>query len=834
MSKIVEEIFSYRKEYRGLSSKEAGERILIYGRNERFKKKNKNFWKRLFDIATEPMIFLILATALVYFFVGEIVESFIFFAAIIPIVLMEFFQQTRTDKTIEALDKMMLEMCRVYRDGKLITLDITELVPGDLVYLAAGDRVPADGYLLTTNGMMVDTSILTGESVATEKQQLPDKIEDLIEEKHKVFQGMMVVQGDGEMLIESTGLHTVYGRLGDLLQSIEKQKTPLQKKIVRLIKVVATVALSTAFFVGIALVIKFGFKEGLLGALAVAMSLIPEEIPVVFSVFLIMGVWRMAKNKAMIREMAMVETLGSATVICTDKTGTLTEGKMSLKKIYYQDQFFERDYILYHQKLFQGFIETALLSFEKVAVDPIDLEIQNLAQQQKINLEKFFASQKLLQKEPFSSNTKTVNHIWKNKKGECWQYSAGAPEKIISFCKLTDEEKKRYLEAYEQMASEGLRVIGLAQKKCFADDKISLKEMNFVGLIALSDPPRQGVKEAIEVCQKAGIKIFMITGDNQLTAHNIAENIGLKHNDYILSGEEIEKMSPQALQEAVRKFNIFCRVKPEYKYALVEALQKNGEIVAMTGDGVNDAPALKKADIGIAMGERGTEVARAAAGIVLLDDNFVSIVKAVYEGRRIYDNLRHAFAFLIAFHLPIVGLALIPVLLGNPLVFFPIHIIFLEFVCDPASVLGFEKERARRNIMNEPPRPVNEPLINPVLWKNIIIKGLSILAISLLFYYYFSKTYNNVDLGRTMAFGSLVISQAFLILFLREWEQIKSNQLLTSISLLTIVTILIIIVVPITNKLFHFTSLNIEHYILLLIVPFVGMYLSSLLLKRKK
>ena len=826
---IIKGIWEDRNKYQGLSFDEAKENLKKFGRNERPKKKKKTNIKRLWGIVTEPMIFLIFATAAVYFFVGEIVETFIFLAAIIPIVLMEFFQEKKTDETIEALDEMMVEKCKVYRDGKLVTLEVAEIVPGDLVYLTAGDKVVADGYLLKSPGLMVDVSLLTGESLAVTKDQVPEKMEKINEEKHKMFQGTLVVQGDGELLVESTGAYTAYGKLGNLLQSIEKQRTPLQKKIGKLIKVIATIAFSSSLLVGIALVLKFGFKEGLLGALAMAMSLIPEEFPVVFSVFLIMGVWRMAKNKALIREMAMVETLGSATVICTDKTGTLTEGRMSLKKIYYQGEILTLEQMASRTGDFDLLLKSSILALEEVAIDPIEIEMQKIAKKHGIDLEKFFSNHHLITEESFSSETKVVHHLWQDKSNGCFQYSAGAPENIISFCVLNTDERKKAIKAYEQLAAEGYRVIGVARKKSSIKDKIIFSDMELIGLIAMSDPPRAGVKEAIEVCQNAGIKIFMITGDNKLTAHNIAESIGLRHNNQIISGKELEKMSPEALEEAVKRFNIFCRVKPEHKFSIVEALQKNGEIVAMTGDGVNDAPALKKADIGISMGLKGTEVARVASGIVLMDDNFATIVKAVHEGRRIYQNLRQAFVFLMTFHLPIVGLAIIPVLFGSPLVFFPIHIIFLEFICDPASVLGFEREKALRTIMNEPPRPANEPLINPKLWANVIIKGLSILTVSLLFFYYFSRNAGDLDLGRTMAFGSLVISQAMLILFLREWEQIKSNKLLTGISLTTIVVILLIIATPFTNNLFHFRSLSLTQYSLLLVGPFLAMFMTKFL-----
>ena len=821
-NEIISAVFPSKDNYKGLSVEQAKERLKIYGRNERPKKKNKTAFKRAWDIFTEPMMFLILATAGVYFFVGDTTETIIFLLAIIPIGLMEFFQEKRTDDTIEALDKMMVESCKVYRGGKLLTLEVGEIVPGDLIYLTAGDKVMADGYLLRSKGLMVDMSLLTGESLAVVKEQFPDKYENFSEEKNKVFQGTLVVQGEAELLVEATGSFTAYGRLGILLQSIEKQKTPLQKKINRLIRLVAMVAITTAVMVGVVLVFKYGLKDGILGALTMAMSLVPEEFPVVFSVFLIMGVWRMAKNKAMIREMAMVETLGSATVICTDKTGTLTEGRMSLKKMYYQGEILTTEELKKNPGSFNQLIETSILALEQVAIDPIEIEMQKIAEIHGIDLEKFFATRQLITEEPFSSETKTVHHLWKEKNDGCAQYSAGAPENIIAFSAMNEEDRKKAMLAYENLAGEGYRVIGVAKRDCAEKDKVCFQGMEFIGLLAMSDPPRAGVAQAIQTCQHAGVKIYMITGDNKLTAHNIAESIGLKHNDEIISGVELEKMSPEALKEAVKRYNIFCRVKPEHKFSIVEALQSHGEIVAMTGDGVNDAPALKKADIGIAMGQKGTEVARAAAGIVLLDDNFTTIVKAVHEGRRIYQNLRQAFAFLLSFHLPIVGLALLPVLFGSPLVFLPIHVIFLELICDPASVLGFEKEKAHHNIMNEPPRPSDEPLINPKLWKQVLIKGLAILAVSFGLFYYYGIFLNNLDLGRTMAFGSLVISQSLLILFTREWEQIKSNSLLTGISLMTILVLFAIIMIPTTNALFHFRPLNVVQYLLILIVPAVS------------
>lgn len=817
------EIVKARDKYLGLTTGEADKQAKIFGFNTRPAVKHKTWVKRLWGIITEPMMLLLSATAAVYFFIGDKVETVILLFSIIPIGLMEFFQEQRTDEAIKVLDKMMVQFVEVYRDGKLEKMEIKYLVPGDLVYLTAGDKIPADGLLLKSPGLRIDEAILTGESMSVIKSVVGDDLKN-IKEENKMWQGTLLVQGEGYMLVTETGGNTAYGKLGNLLEKIVQTKTPLQQKIHRLVRMVAIVAIFVAVFVGLILTWRQGWQQGILGGLTMAMSLIPEEFPVVFSVFLIMGVWRMTKQNALIREMAMVETLGSATVICTDKTGTLTEGKMALVKVFYKNKIIEIKKENHPEEL-QPLFQSSLLALEQVAIDPMEIEVQDFSRKIKIPVDDFYRQHVLLSESPFESSTKLVHHLWKNDKGVCCQYTAGAPESVLQNSNLTETEIKRINAVYEQLAGEGLRVIAIAQRKCEADDKISIGGWEFVGIIAMSDPPRLGVKEAVDTCQKAGIRVIMITGDNKLTAHNIAESIGLKHNENIITGADLENLSPNAWQEMVKRHDIFTRVKPEQKFQIVEALQVAGSIVAMTGDGVNDAPALKKSNIGIAMGQKGTEVARAAAGIVLMDDNFTTIVNAVKEGRRIYDNLRQAFVFLFSFHLPILGLAILPLFFGQPLVFFPIHIIFLELICDPAAVIGFEKERARRGLMAEPPRPVNESLINPLLWKNVFLQGLGILAVSFGFYYYFAIVLGDIELGRTLAFGSLVASQTFLILLTREWEQVKTNLLLFGISGVTLLVLAVILFTPFLRKVFHLVEINIVQFGLMLLIPLLAMFI---------
>jgi Ca2+-transporting ATPase len=435
----------------------------------------------------------------------------------------------------------------------------------------------------------------------------------------------------------------------------------------------------------------------------------------------------------------------------------------------------------------------------------MEVEVQRFAKTLRLDAAVIYDEHILIQDSTFSTQTKMVHHLWQEKSGACFQYTAGAPEAVLAYCDLLKEEKDKTENILSKMAQQGWRVIAVAERPCAIGEKITTLDLQFVGLLAMSDPPRDGVKEALAACQTAGIRVIMITGDNKLTAHTIAEQIGLAHHEEIITGDYLKNLSPAALKEIVSRHEIFARIEPEQKYLIVEALQSAGEIVAMTGDGVNDAPALKKAHLGIAMGQRGTEAARAAAGMVLLDDNFATIVTAVKEGRRIFDNLRQAFIFLVSFHLPIVGLAIFPLFFGQPLIFFPIHVIFLEFIADPAAVLGFDREKARRGLMSEPPRPANEPLINRKHIKQILLRGVSILVISFGLYYWAAIYGSNIVLGRTLAFSSLVISQVLVILLTREWRQVKSNPLLLGISGLTLVALAAILLVPTLREVFYFT-----------------------------
>ncbi len=829
---IIQNILSLGIDYKGLSSQEYEIALNQYGLNSRPTQKKPGAIKRLLKIISEPMILLLFVAALAYLFLGDHLDTIILLISIIPILIMEFIQERRTDKAIEALDKIVVDFCRVFRDEKIQKTEIKYLVPGDLVYLNAGDKTPADGVLINSFGLLVDESMLTGESIVVSKNAT-ENVKKITDE-NKLFQGTLIAQGEGYLLVTDTGASTAYGKLGNLLEKIERLDTPLQKSIRKLVKGVAMVAIATSLIVGLLIALKTSWINGVLGATTLAIALIPEEFPIVFSVFLIMGVWRMTKQKALIREMAMVETLGSTTVICTDKTGTLTEGKMALEEIFYQNKSYSKKDFKNNQEILKSLMKTVLLALEQVAADPIEVEAQSFAESLGIDTAKYFKEHRLLEDQPFESKSKMLHHLFRDEQMISTQYSAGAPESVIAVCKLSEIEKNNIHKKYEELSGNGYRVIAVARKNLETKIEIEKYDLEFVALLAMSDPPRNNINAAINTCQKAGIRVIMITGDNHLTAHNIAESIGLKHNERIIQGHELENIADEKFSEIVRAHDIFTRVKPEQKFQIVEALQKQGEVVAMTGDGVNDAPALKKANIGIAMGEHGTEVARAAAGIVLLDDNFQTIVSAIAEGRRIYDNLRQAFVFLFSFHIPIVGMAILPLLLGEPLVFFPINVVFLELFCDPASVIGFERDQARQGLMNEKPRPTNEPLINPKLFKKIMIQGLSILAVSAGFYCYFAFYAQDIAMARTFTFASLTITQVTLLMVTREWEQIKQNFMLMTIWMLTTLSLTLIMSIPSLREIFHLVKLNSNQFLSLITISISAMIITGLVTKNKK
>ncbi len=811
--------------YRGLTSAQAAAQLKKFGPNARPKPKPKSSFKRVWDIVSEPMMLLLVATSVIYFFVGDLLQGMVIFASIIPITIIEFLQQKRTDAAVEALGKIRVEQCQVFRDGVPKTIQESQVVPGDLVYVTAGDKIPADSVAVFTPGVLVDESILTGESAPVEKPEYSGDAAALIgadslrSATGALFQGTMVTQGEARLFVVATGLATEYGKLGKLLDTIEINGTPLQERIEGLVKKLAVAAILTAILIGVVLSVRFNIIHGLLSALTVAIAIIPEEFPIVFSVFLIMGVMRMTRRKAVVRQMALVETLGSATIICTDKTGTLTQGTLQLVSAYAGGEVCDVKSKLKTPSC-TSLIFDALLAVEQVATDPIEVEVQRRAREVAILPEKIFGSYILRHDSSFDAKTKLVQHVWESPDGAVVQYVAGAPETVIARSRLNPSERAAAEKEYQAFARQGYRVIGIAKKTLDHDESkphehnFAQEDLSFSGLLAMVDPPREGVTAAVAEAYAAGIKLMMITGDNELTAMHLAKTIGLRVTKPAVHGNELEHVTVEKLREIVKDTTIFTRVRPEQKYLIVEALQKNGEVVAMTGDGVNDAPALKKADIGIAMGQRGTEVARAAAGMVLLDDNFATIMHAVEEGRRIYDNLRRAFVFLFSLHIPIIGMAVFPLFIGQDLFFVPLQIIFLELFGDPAAVIGFERDTLRVGAMQSPPRPVNEPLINPKLWGLVSVYGLSIFALTLGSHLVLGYVTGSFEYARTVAFVVLVFSQITLILFSRDWQLVKTNGVLLTIALLTLSLLTVFTFTPSINHIFSFVSVSAAHYAL--------------------
>ncbi len=804
--------------YRGLSSLDAEVRTKEYGKNIRPGRRRKNSFQLLWGIISEPMLLLLIATTVIYFFIGSHLETLIFALSIIPIIMIEYFQERRTDRTLEMLDNILIEKCRVFRDGILSKMSIQELVPGDVIYISAGDKVPADGVIIRSPGLMVDESVLTGESTPVVRTQYSDEKKT----EGKLFQGTMVVQGEAQMVVLATGGETQYGKLGNLLANIVEPPTPLQRKVHSLVRKLAVVAIIVALFIGIVIGREQGLLKGILGTLTIAMSIIPEEFPIVFSVFLMMGVWRLGKRNALVRKMAMVEILGSVTTICVDKTGTLTEGMMSIEKIYLEGKLIDIKSVDDFKPI-APFIEAAVLALERIAIDPMEIEMQRFAKAKKILSDNFYNGFTLMKDGAFDASTMLVNHIWQGADKLCYQYTAGAPESVTAICDLDEKSRYEIKAAYEKLAEDGYRVVAVAKTGSAIEcNEFITSKLKFAGLVAMSDPPRFGVKEALTICKNAGIRVMMITGDHVLTAKSVAARIGFSIVGPVVEGSELDTMTKEKLQEIVSGRNIFARIHPDQKYLIIEALQANGEVVAMTGDGVNDAPALRKATIGIAMGKKGTAFAREAAGIVLLDDNFSTIVRAIEEGRRIYDNIRGAFVFLFTFHLPVVGLAIIPLFLGQGLYFLPIHIIFLELFGDPVTVLGLERDPLSAGAMFEKPRSVYEPLISGQLWWRIGWQAAGILGVSLWFYGY-GFWHQNLVLGRTMSFMALVMSQLILVLINRDITQVKKNKLLMLLVVLTGTALSLVLFVPGVSALFHFVPLSLSNYLYIFVLSLVVM-----------
>lgn len=800
------------KEFKGLTNNEVVISREKNGSNIQQQRKKESLIKKILNIFKEPMFLLLIIAASVYFIVGEYADGITMLIFVLAVCTIEFIQEAKTDKALEELNKLSSLNVKVIRNGKKEIINSEEIVVGDIVILEEGDRVPADGKILYTQSLGINESSLTGESEIVYK----NKEEDLKNhfKLNMCYSGTDVVNGLGIIEVTSVGKNTEFGLIGQSLNNIKKEKTPLERQINKLV-FICTIVSITVFILTI--IINYinhpeltptkRIVDSLLAGITIAMATIPEEIPVILTVFLAMGSWSLTKKNTLTKNMKAIETLGTVNVLCTDKTGTITENKMIVEDIYTNSE---------------TFIKTLYQSCPQVAYDPMEIALKKYCQEnEKIN------TGSITKEYPFKAETKMMGQIWNNKE-LCVK---GAYENVLPLCNLDKENYKQVKSKINEYSKEGYRVLAIAKNDNLKNIPNSLTEakLTFEGLVALYDPPRKGVKESLEECYSAGIRVIMITGDNGETATSIAKKINLNNYDEVITGLELEAMSDDELFERVKTTNIFARVYPNHKMRIVNALQRNNLIVAMTGDGVNDAPALKKANIGIAMGQRGTNVAKESADIILLDDNFNTIVKAIGKGRSIYKNIQSAISYVIAIHIPLALLSLFVPIFKLPTLLLPIHVMLLELLIDPTSSIIFQRIKPTPSIMSEKPRNIDEPILNLKTTIKSISQGILIFIVTFITYLYLIK--NNIDtkLSITITYSILVLS-IILIAY-----QLKSNNstiksflegLKDKISLMVNTTILLglflLIYIPFLNKTANTHPLELKHWIYIILLTLIA------------
>ncbi len=753
------------KNMAGLSSAEAKELQNKYGKNELTPQKKESFIKKVFHIICEPMFLLLIIAAVIYFVLGEPRDGAIMLIFVVGIISIDVIQEWKTDKTLNALKDLSAPHITVIRDGNEQTIASADLVPGDLMLICEGIKIPADGVVLKCADLCVDESSLTGEAEGVWKVT-SEKAEPTTDywRKDYCYAGTLCTQGSATVLVDKIGTETEYGKIGAGVASAPEEDTPLQKQTGKLVKTSAIIA--GVLFVLVAIFTWFNLAdhdtvdrliESVLSGVTLAMAMIPEEFPVILTVFLSMGAWRLAKKHSLVRKLPSVETLGAVSVLCVDKTGTITMNQMTVQKTWTASG------------TEKNLIETMGLGCETEAYDPMEKAMLAYCEQNGISAKDLFKNE-FVSEYAFTNELKMMGHIWRIN-GELVIAAKGSPERILTICNLTDEQRKSAEEQINALSSEGLRVIAVASAKPESDDQIPASitdcRLELLGLIGLADPPRESVKDDIAVCNRAGIRVVMITGDNGTTASAIAKKIGFPCCDNIITGDMLNSMNDDELREAVKKVSIFSRVVPEHKMRIVKAFKENGEIVAMTGDGVNDAPALKYADIGIAMGKRGSEVSREASDLILMDDNFTTIVETVRDGRRIYDNIRKAVGYVFTIHIPIAFASLLAPFLGiipSALLLLPLHVVLLEVLIDPTCSIVLERQPAENDIMDRKPRNPKEKLLTGGLLAKAVIQGLCVFAAS--FGSYFLTLAGNPDnapVARAIGLSVIMLANLFLV-----------------------------------------------------------------------
>ena len=753
----------------GLTEDEAAARLALDGPNELPGRDSRNALAVIVEVLREPMLLMLLAACAVYLALGDLHEAVLIIGLATASVLVTVIQELRSERVLAALRDLTSPRALVIRDGERRRIPGREVVRGDLLVLSEGDRVPADAVLITAPRLEVDESLLTGESLPVLKTALPAGSGG---GEREIYSGTLIVSGSGLACVTATGPRSEIGKIGKSLHGIEVEQPPLQSQIRRFVRVFAVLAVVTSVVVAVLYtLLRGGWLEGVLGGLALSMALLPEEFPVVLTVFLVMGAWRISKVKVLTRRASAIETLGSATVLCTDKTGTLTENRMAIAELTNGTERWRAGAQKAPPAALSELLRMGVMASQPNPSDPMEKAFHALANglfevhREPPRLERLY---------PLSPLLPAMTQVW-SPPAECafegfeangyLVAAKGAPEAIAQLCRMSEQAKDLMHEEAQRMALSGLRVLAVARAAWTGPlpDQQTAFPFTFLGLVGLADPLKADVPAAVEECRAADIHVVMVTGDYPATARAIARQAGIDEGD-IVTGSDIEALDATALAERVRGATIFARVRPDQKLQIVNALKANGEVVAMTGDGVNDAPSLKAAHIGVAMGGRGTDVAREASAIVLLDDDFGSIVKTIRLGRRIYDNLQKAMTFIAAAHIPIAGLAFMPLLFGLPLMLLPVHIAFIEMIIDPVSSIAFEAEPAEKNIMRRPPRSIRSQLLSRTVLLESLVQGIGAFSMAALFFLAASYAGRPEMETRSLTFLALVLANCAVIL----------------------------------------------------------------------
>lgn len=821
----------------GLTGPAAAERLALEGYNELPSARPRSMVALAWDVVREPMFVLLVAAGTIYLMLGDTRQALMLFVMVVVVIGITLYQVRKTERALDALRDLTSPRALVIRDGVQQRIPGREVARGDVLVLAEGDRVPADGVLLSCAGFAVDESLLTGESVPVRKaaaEGVPTMARPGGDDHPFVFSGTLVVQGHGLAQVLATGLGTEIGRIGKALATVEREPTPLQRETGRAVRRLAVAGVVLCVVLAVVYGLTRGdWLNGVLAGLTLSMAILPEEFPVVLTVFLALGAWRISQQQVLTRRVAAVETLGAATVLCVDKTGTLTENRMSVAALCAHDRVFDLDELKSDElpDEVHRVLEFGILASQRRPFDPMDKALHQVGARTLERTEHLHGDWTLVDEYLLSKELLAMSRVWRSPDGGAYVIAAkGAPEAIADLCHLNAVRIESLGQRVDAMAKRGLRVLGVAGAS-FTQDALPQIQHDFdfqlVGLIGFRDPVRPTVAAAIKESHHAGIRVVMITGDHLQTAQHVAREIGLEHETGFIIGPELDTMDDAELRRRLKTVNIFCRAAPEQKLRLVNALKADGHIVAMTGDGVNDAPALKAAHIGIAMGERGTDVARESAALVLLNDDFSSIVHAVRLGRRIFDNLKKAVAFIIAVHVPIIGVSLIPVALGWPLVLFPVHIVFLELIIDPACTVAFEAEPEEADVMQRPPRPADASLFDRRTVTVSLLQGVAVLLIVLAVFSLSLFLGHGADEARALTFTTLVIANLGLIFTNRSWTRTipamlgTPNRAFWWVTGGTLAFLAMVLYVPSLSRLFQFAPLHAPDLVLCLVAGVV-------------